>query len=327
MAGEHTRVNRDIWSSDEFLDLSGGAQHLYFILWTHPHRSFCGSVEWHPGRLAAFASDLTAELVNENAIELSEKLFLCVDLDTEEALIRSWIKHDGLYRQPNMAVAMAKDRAGLASRGLRGVVVREVAKLRVSEPDLPAWKRDQVINLLGQNSVDPAELWAAHPWRKGPRNPSVKGSVNPSGKGSVNPLSSPSGMTPPTTAPTPNSTNSNYKKSGYVSREHYEATRTDPPPKLCSQHIDNPTSTPCRPCGEARQAHADWEKSRKAELTSEQSKQAQARAELIAEAIQDCNLCNVDGYFGTTVCSHDPEMADRQKRGMAGIREQMGWKA
>lgn len=326
MAGEHTRVNRDIWSSDEFLDLSGGAQHLYFILWTHPHRSFCGSVEWHPGRLAAFASDLTAELVNENAIELSEKLFLCVDLDTEEALIRSWIKHDGLYRQPNMAVAMAKDRAGLASRGLRGVVVREVAKLRVSEPDLPAWKRDQVINLLGQNSVDPAELWAAHPWRKGPRNPSVKGSVNPPGKGSVNPLSSPSGMTPPTTAPTPNSTNSNYKKSGYVSRERYEETRNDPPPHLCSQHIEEPTSAPCRACGDARQVRAEWDRHHDAALKSEESKQARIRAELIAEAIQDCNLCNDDGYFGTTVCSHDPEMVDRQKRGMAGIREQMGWK-
>lgn len=37
-----------------------------------------------------------------------------------------------------------------------------------------------------------------------------------------------------------------------------EPNETEPPPR-CPKHLDNPTEQPCRPCGQARVAHAHWE--------------------------------------------------------------------
>ena len=328
MAGEHTRIGRDIWSSDEFLDLSRAAQHLYFVLWTHPTRSFCGSIDWHPGRLATFAADLTPELVIESAIELSRTLFIAVDQQTDEALIRSWIKHDGLYRQPNMAVAMAKDRAGLASRGLRGIVVHEVAKLRASEPDLSGWKRDQVVNLLGQKAVDPADYWAASPWSNPSGNPSVKGSVNPSGNPPDNPHAKGAVNPGPTTATTPSSPDSNYKESGSVSTEGNDAHEVNtPPPIRCATHIDNPTTAACRPCGDARKSRQAWDAMQVEASKRARSAEIHEFAHATALAIADCGLCDEHGYLGTIVCDHDPGTVERAGRGMELVRREMGWEA
>lgn len=336
MAGDHARIKRDIWSSDEFLDLSGGAQHLYFILWTHPSRSFCGSLEWHPGKLASLAADLTPESVVRDGIELAQNLFIAVDLDTEEALIRSWIKHDGLYRQPNMAVAMSTARAALTSRGLRGIVVNEVTKLRTAEPTLPAWKRDQVANLLEQKAVDPADFLAGSPWAKGSvnpfGNPSRKGSVNPSVNPSINPSVSPfdnPSVNPkpnpsvnPSVSPSPSPTpNSNSLNSGYVSTEGNDASANEPPPLHCSQHIDEPTTAPCRACGDARRAREVWDRNEAHAVKRAQSSEAKRRAELIQDAIDECELCDENGYFGTTVCEHNPERAETNRRGVALVRE------
>ncbi|MDI9901329.1 hypothetical protein QM716_15835 [Rhodococcus sp. IEGM 1409] len=333
MPSDYTRMNRDIWSSDEFLDLSQAAQHLYFALWTHPNLSFCGSVEWHPGRLATRAADLTPESVVESGIELSQSLFIAVDLDTEEALVRSWIKHDGLCRQPNMAVAMSKDRAALSSRGLRGIVVHEVAKLRTAEPDLSAWKRDQVVNMLTQKAIDPADFLASNPWTKGSvnpsGNPSGKGSVNPSENPSPNPSVNPSGkgfrkgpVNPgPTPTPTPTPHTPKTKEGGEVSAEGYEGDPKSPPPLHCSQHIDEPTSAPCRACGDARRAREVWDRNEAHAVKRAQSSEAKRRAELIQAAIDECGLCDENGYFGTTVCEHNPERVETNRRGAARVRE------
>ncbi|UVT31626.1 hypothetical protein SEA_MASK_85 [Mycobacterium phage Mask] len=49
-------------------------------------------------------------------------------------------------------------------------------------------------------------------------------------------------------------------------------------------------------------------------------------AELRQRAITDCQLCDPDGYRGTTVCNHQDHTPAAQ-RGIAAIRAQMGWPA
>ena len=44
-----------------------------------------------------------------------------------------------------------------------------------------------------------------------------------------------------------------------------------------------------------------------------------------ARAVQECELCNSDGYRGSTVCDHI-DHAQAAKRGMAMVRAAMGWK-
>lgn len=51
-----------------------------------------------------------------------------------------------------------------------------------------------------------------------------------------------------------------------------------------------------------------------------------AKAIAAARAIQDCTLCNDDGYRGSMICDHI-DHAEAAKRGMALVRATMGWKS
>lgn len=330
MARDHARIHLDIWGDDDWMDLSSDAQHLYWVLYTHPNLSFCGAGEWHPGRLSTRARDLTTERVNDAATELIQNLFLHIDPDTDEFLLRSWIKHDGLYRVQNMAVSMANARADLASRDLRGIVVHEVSKLRNAEPELQSWKRDQVSKMLAQKAIDPVDWLDASPWARGKVSPSPSPSTSPWVSPRVSHPSShpstgdpsPGSSHPPTPAPAPApAPYSSSIKSGYVSTEGYDASATNPPPRHCPQHIDEPTTAPCRACGEARRAREVWDRNEAHAVKRAQSSEAKRRAELIQDAIDECELCDERGYLDRSVCEHNPERAEINRRGAARVRE------
>lgn len=158
LARDHARVNVTIWQDADFRELSPAAQHLYFVLWTHPDLSYCGVVDWRPGRLAALAGGWDKDAVIEAAAELSNNLFVIIDEDTEEALLRSWIKWDGLLKQPRLPVSMAKAYAATYSKSLRGVLTHELLKMQSRQPDLPAFQDERIISLLDQPSISPSDL-------------------------------------------------------------------------------------------------------------------------------------------------------------------------
>jgi hypothetical protein len=163
VAREYARLKVSIWADPDFRRLTPSAQHLYFALLTSPSLTHCGVGDWRPKRLAALAEDWTEKDVLEAANELSENLYLVVDEDTEEVLIRSFIRHDGLMHQPRMAVSMVKAQHAVASSKLRGVIVHELRRLKVEQPDLPGWKDvkgkpGQALDLLEMESIDPADL-------------------------------------------------------------------------------------------------------------------------------------------------------------------------
>lgn len=256
---DHARINLDIWGDDDWLDLTPPAQHLYFVLWTSPQLSYCGTGEWHPGRIASKAKGWTADAVMAAGAVLSRELFLIVDTETNEFVLRSWMKHDGLWKIPNMAVSMANARADLASRTLRGVIVHEASKLRQKFPDLSSWTRDAVVNMLGQKAVDPASLAPLTAAPTTPGTPDATPGLTPAltlsdGVG-VNPSSNP-GRTP---APAP--TSSSILQRGYVTGERHQGTTPDinGPRPTCNRHPENHTG-PCEACGHRRA----WDQARAA---------------------------------------------------------------
>ena len=295
---DHAEINLDIWGDDDWLDLTPPAQHLYFVLWTSPELSYCGCGPWHPGKISAKAKGWTPAAVEAAAVELSAELFLIIDTTTEEFDLRSWIKHDGLWRSPNMAVSMANARAALASRTLRGVVVHEVAKIKArniaeatkESPVSKSWEREAVKNLLGQKSIDPASLPRFTPSLTPPITPAVTQWSTPpltpsatlSGGVGVNPPSNPG----PTPTPAPFSSSI----GGYVTGERHQGDEPDPnappPNRFCGQH-PNGTRAACRDCEAARKAFEAWERDRDIA--------AAARRAEIRTAIDDCNGCDQHG--------------------------------
>lgn len=155
MPREHARVWLRIWSDDDFCALSKDAQHLYFVLLTSPSLNYAGVADWRPGRIAANARDWTAEEVREAGAELARALYIVIDEQSEEALLRSFIRNDDILKNPNVAVSMAISFGGVASRVLRGVIVHELRRLHVEFPSLKGWG-PKVTELLSRKAVDPA---------------------------------------------------------------------------------------------------------------------------------------------------------------------------
>lgn len=195
MAREFAQIKLSIWADDDWRDLSPDARYLYLTLLTSPTLTHCGTADWRPARLSAVNGQERA-VIEEAGAEMVETLHILIDEETEEVLIRSFIRNDGLMKQPKMAVAMASAHAGVASPTLRGVVVHEAKRLREDFPELSGWGSEKAMKLLGLRSVDPS----TYPLGKGLVKGSVKGKETPIGEGSV--------KGSPTPTPTPTTTDS-----------------------------------------------------------------------------------------------------------------------
>ncbi|KZM75784.1 hypothetical protein [Nocardia terpenica] len=166
MPREYAAVRLDIWADEDFKTLSPAAQHLYFVLLTDPKLSKVGVTDWRPIRLVARARGWTLEDICEAAVELAERLYIVIDEATEEVLIRTFVKHDGVLKQPNAAVTMANDYAAVSSDPIRAVFIHELFKLNGLRPEYKGWSKERVQALLHRPQIDPRKYPTGFPHRR-----------------------------------------------------------------------------------------------------------------------------------------------------------------
>jgi hypothetical protein len=283
MAREHARVKLTIWEDDDFRQLSAPAQHLYFVLMTSPKLDYAGVTDWRPARIAQLAGGWTPEAVEIAAQELSEALYLIIDAESEEVLIRSFVRSDGLLEQPNLAVAARKAHASVASAALRAIIVHELIRLHADKPTLRGWSK--IAELLERTSLDPSE----YPTFEASRNPfddpsgkgEPKGSDNPSRKVSPTTATSPS-TSPATDSPTEEPTTG----EGAFKGNRYETLHAVPdtkPRPTCARHPNgNPNDDPCGGCARSR----EWDAKHDADYRAAE-----------AAAAANCGTCHGTGWL------------------------------
>jgi hypothetical protein len=147
MARDRASIRLDMWADEDWRRLSAPAQHLYMLLLSHPTLSYAGVADWRPGRLSQLSGGNTIAGVNAAGDELERAGFILRDPITEEVLIRSFIKHDGLMKQPKLVVSMTIAFAAIASTKIREVVAHEVQKLRDRDNGF-RWEVPQVQTVL-----------------------------------------------------------------------------------------------------------------------------------------------------------------------------------
>lgn len=142
MARDHARLQVGIWADSDWRGLPMASQWLYTYLLSSPKLSYAGVADWRPKRIAAFTLDGSADLIEKAALplETEQPPLLLIDRDTEEALIRTFVRHDGVLTVPNVAIATAKAWQDTASEILRGVIAEEVVTLYQEDSDLPAFR-------------------------------------------------------------------------------------------------------------------------------------------------------------------------------------------
>ncbi|MCX8455335.1 hypothetical protein [Paenarthrobacter ureafaciens] len=129
-------------------------QHLYWLLSTHPDLNYVGVVDWRTARLAAMAVDATRAGIQATAESLQAKRFVFIDEETEEILIRSFMRHDGLLKQPKLSISMVNAYGSVASKRIREVVTFELQRLHSEFPEWAAFRQEKVMALIKGKGTD-----------------------------------------------------------------------------------------------------------------------------------------------------------------------------
>lgn len=202
MPRDHARVNVSIWGDPEWRQLPPAAQHLYLTLWTSPTLTYCGTHDWRPARITGLTKGWTREHIETVAACLHARHFLVIDDETEEVFIRSWMRFDGLLKQPRMAISCVTAYDAVASEKIRPAIVWELERIREENPDLSCWGDKRVAEVLSHPSVSAKDMPVPDdPFRDGFTPQASPGLALglPQTQGEV----SPSVYTPPTPSPTP----------------------------------------------------------------------------------------------------------------------------
>jgi len=158
MPRNFAQIRPEMWLDDEWRAMTPAGQHLYMLMLTDPELSHCGVADWRPGRIAQRAAEWSTLQVMQAAVECSDHYFLVFDQDTEEVLVRSFLKHDGLLKQPRMHVSVAKAFGGIGSNKIRAAIVFELLRLQKVNPLLEGWEKPQMKTVLRQRAVNAKEM-------------------------------------------------------------------------------------------------------------------------------------------------------------------------
>lgn len=158
MARDRASINTNLWTDQDWRNLPTAEQHLYMMLLSHPTLSYAGVADWRTARLAAMTGDATPESITAAAEGLESARFVFVDPETEEILIRSFLRHDGLLKQPKLSISMVNAYGAIASARIREVVTHELQKLYAEHPTWAAFGQEKVLALTKGKGTDMAEF-------------------------------------------------------------------------------------------------------------------------------------------------------------------------
>lgn len=133
MAREFGRILSAIWADRDFLALGQEEQRFYMFLLSQPNLNQAGVLPVTVRRWSSAASDLSAVGVERLLTELDRERFVVWDHNTEELLIRTFVRNDKVYRQPKVMLAMVSDAAEIVSLRLRMALLAELDRIPLDE--------------------------------------------------------------------------------------------------------------------------------------------------------------------------------------------------
>lgn len=142
MARTHGRIMATIWNDPDFLALEEGPQRLYLFLLSQPDLSHAGLVPMRIRRWAKKAANLTTADIEKHLGTLEAARFIVTDDETEEVLIRTFVRGDGVYKQPKVMLRMREDARQIESAHLRAAFSAELHRLPIDELSTAGTGRD-----------------------------------------------------------------------------------------------------------------------------------------------------------------------------------------
>lgn len=129
MAREYALVGTGIWSEPSILALTPLEQHAYLLVHTQPQLSRCGVAPYTLRRWAGLSRTYNATKLRAALRGLEHGRHLVIDEDTEEVLVRTYVRHDGLLKQPQVVGAMVRDYRTIRSSSIRTAFLAELRRI------------------------------------------------------------------------------------------------------------------------------------------------------------------------------------------------------
>lgn len=277
VARDHARIDLQIWNDDDFRALSVVAKLLYVQLFSQARLTYAGVLDLAVKRWSRSHPDLDLAEMRAALSELDAARFVVIDQDTEELLVRSFIRNDELYKQPNVLRGALRVSFEIESPILRAALATELRRLPV---DVTGPAPIATADALEAGAHEPPpEVKAAMSVRGSARPPAPARPPAGLSKGSANPSAAPS--------PEPQGEGSGERETGELS------------PPLRSEKVGTPAPAPVaraarsasRPDGAQGEAdHGSVRQLRRAEAERlvdfyAESVPARVRAQLVSEVI------------------------------------------
>jgi hypothetical protein len=190
MPRSEARISVDIWATgSDFTDLEPLTQWMYLFLLSQPDLTHAGVLALRERRWSQKAKGLTVATITQLLGQLQTRRFVVVDEDTEEVLIRSFIRRDKVYRQPNVLRAAFDQLQLISSPLLRRELAQElhrVQRLEMPEPSVPI-VADMLAVLADEGMTTPDPSGKGSGKGSAGESPGDEGSGNPSGMTTAHP--------------------------------------------------------------------------------------------------------------------------------------------
>lgn len=124
----HAVVSTSVWADEAWVALTGAAQRFYWLLLSQQKLSLIGTIDYLPSRWARMAADTSLDSIEAAVDELEASRFIVVDHDTDELLIRTFVRHDieKVQRNQNLLRGLWNAWAKIESRQLRLESLRNI---------------------------------------------------------------------------------------------------------------------------------------------------------------------------------------------------------
>jgi len=133
MARNFGRILSRIWDDRDFLALDASSQRLYVFLCTQSNLNHAGLLPMTLRKWAKKATDLTPERVRRDLAVLDAARFVVIDEDSEEVLIRTYVRNDDVWKMPRVMGSMVSGALEIESHRLRRALLLEMDRIPLDE--------------------------------------------------------------------------------------------------------------------------------------------------------------------------------------------------
>jgi hypothetical protein len=169
VARSEARILVEIWDDADFLALTPMAQRQFMFLISQRDLEHTGVIALRERRWAKDAAGMSVEDILVALRELERGRFVVVDDDAEELLVRSFIRRDKVYKQPNVMRAAAERVHAIKSRRVREELLVELDRIVQTESmtasalEIVEGMREALAKACGNPSRNPSADGSAEP--------------------------------------------------------------------------------------------------------------------------------------------------------------------